>query len=60
MSADAGHTTSYGYTAHLRDVPFDEARARITEALIITGGDQATPEQTGRIERDLPYGTSST
>jgi uncharacterized protein (DUF302 family) len=33
MSADAGHTTSYGYTAHLRDVPFDEARARITDAL---------------------------
>ena len=33
MSADAGGPTSYGYTAHLPDVPFDEARTRITDAL---------------------------
>lgn len=33
MAADKPQDPSYGYTAHMPGVPFDDARARITEAL---------------------------
>ena len=33
MPSDTHPEPAYGYTAHLLDVPFDEARQRITDAL---------------------------
>lgn len=33
MHASTSADPTYGYTAHLRDVPFDEARARTVDAL---------------------------
>jgi len=33
MPSDTHADPAYGYTAHLRDVPFEEARTRITDAL---------------------------
>ena len=33
MDLKASTDPAYGYTAHLRDVPFDQARTRIVDAL---------------------------
>jgi uncharacterized protein (DUF302 family) len=33
MTVDRNAKTSYGYTTHLKGVSFDDARARVTEAL---------------------------